>query len=384
MRKPGAISRRQALAGMGGLAAASLGLGLGGQAMAAASTDGRAGRLLWRAPVPVGLNALVPADGVVAVAVSASLFAPQARTGVYAMDSTTGKLAWTSYDSGELVPFAAGRGLVYCAGPAGITALSAATGRTRWHHGVGALINASGTAAPGLYDSGTVYTTASPRPYTGKSYLIALDGATGRERWTARFPSPVTGFTVTGSVAYAGWGGTDLAALDAATGALRWKVKTGVAPSQLAATDGVVIAGGFASLNTVALDARTGRQLWQAQSLPVDGLAAADGVVYTLALSVQALDARTGKTLWTQDAPGALSIVLARDVLYADAYPSLLAFSAATGKQLWSLQQNPLAWGFTLPDPLYSATMTAGDGVLYTGAAANLGSSPGTVFAIAV
>jgi outer membrane protein assembly factor BamB len=366
------ISRRQALAGFGGVAA---GLGIAGRAAA------KPGTVLWRAQAPYGINVLIPAGDVVCMNIGPGLGSP---VGTYALDAATGAPAWKSYGGASLVPFAAGPGVVYCADDGAVVAVSSAGGRVIWRCDLDAAINEEITQPGGVYANGTLYTTASPPPFT-KGYVIALDSASGRKKWTAPAPTVPTALNVTDGVVYTGWATGDsigpgvLVALDGATGARRWTSPLPLAPGPLAVTDGAVVGGRgtFSGSNvTFAVDAQTGRELWRTQGLPVTGIAADDGVVYTLSVTLQAIVARTGRQLWSQyslpDTPG--MIALAGGVLYAEAYPSLYAVSAATGKPLWSFRQGN-SNGATI-------AMAAGNGVVYTAVGPIASNSSSTVYAI--
>lgn len=365
------ISRRHAIAGVGGLAAAGLGI---------KGSSPRAGTPLWHAQAPAGINALVPADGVVCMSIGYG----SNLIGTLALDAATGRQAWKSYGGGYLFPIAAGPGMVFCAAYGGaVTAVNSRTGRVLWRDDLKAIIVDGVTPVVAVYNGGTVYTAASPAPYT-TGFIVALGSAAGRRKWTVHTPAPISALAVADGVVYTGWAKTTAAfgpgvivALDAATGARRWASPLSFVPNQLAVTGNAVVCGSNSPgglIGAIALDARTGRGLWKSQGLPVTGIAAADGIVFTMAVSVQAIVARTGKQLWVQNSlnnPG--FIALADGVLYAESYPSLYAVSAATGKQLRSYRQGNGAGG--------EIVMAAGNGIVYT-AVGSLRGGSSTVYAV--
>src|ERR1700733_7209661 len=113
---------------------------------------------------------------------------------------------------------------------------------------------------------------------------------------------------------------------------------------------------------TFALEASSGKVLWQSRRVPTRALAAGNSVVYTSPGPLAARDARTGKYLWRQDdaedQPDQL--ILAGETLYAaSSNLRVRALSASTGRQRWS---------YTLPASGTSAEtgiMAAGSGALY-------------------
>jgi outer membrane protein assembly factor BamB len=301
--------------------------------------------LLWQAKIPAGLIGVLPAGSVVCLGIDD---APFANFGSYAVHAATGQKAWTQYGDSAGPPFAAGPGAVYCTALRGVTALSTATGKVLWTTQVG-LMNVGPSPVAGLYDSGTVYTSVQAGE-TVEGTAVALDARTGRRKWTELTPWPATAMAVADGVFYVGCPVqhtariAELTALDGATGKRRWTTPLDTIPSQLAVTDGVVVAstallnGSPKTFSVFALDASTGRKLWQFENKGTQAMVAADGVVYTSPDPLQAIDARTGK-------------------------------------QLWSYQQ---ASGTSIE----SGAMAVGDGVVYTAIEDSLDQHTGTMYAI--
>lgn len=299
---------------------------------------------------------------------------PGHEGGVYAIDATTGKRAWTQDGDGSPLPFAAGSGAVYCIAGDGLAALSAATGRVLWNSGVGPL---NGAAFPvyGLYEEGAVYTTIGQG-------VVAVSGQTGKELWLSRTPAAPTALAFAAGTIYTGWqvdGAGEVAALDAATGARRWTREVSTVPGGLAVTSGVVVsttnlevslADKLRKFATSALDASTGKLLWQSASNGTEAIAAGGGAVFTSPEPLAARDARTGAYLWQQisnaDQPWALT--LADGTLYTCGNGSeLRALSASRGSPLWS---------YTTPSSIASV-MAVGKGVVYVGAVTPTTFKPG-------
>lgn len=191
-------------------------------------------------------------------------------------------------------------GVVYAGSLGGVLhALDLGSGAERWRYDAGEEIG----AAP-LWVNGLVVVA------TFQDSVIAVDARDGAWKWHHRRDQR-EGFTIRGcsrpvlakGLLLAGYSDGFVAALDPATGAAKWERK--VAP-----------AGDY---------------------LDVDGLAADGKAVYAAAYSgaIVALDPETGKTLWEQKAPGASRLLADGAQVYAVTTSSVLALSAASGRQRW-------------------------------------------------
>ncbi|MGE5183199.1 MAG: PQQ-binding-like beta-propeller repeat protein, partial [Acidobacteriota bacterium] len=133
------------------------------------------------------------------------------------------------------------------------------------------------TAAPAIA-GGTVYVATTDLGDGGAGGVVALDLATGHQRWRAPTPVPLRGsVAVIGSTVIAAQIDGAVVALDAATGARRWRyeLSTGVAP-QAGAVFGSPTADGDEVLighqrMLAALGARSGELGWSVDPVP-DGL----------------------------------------------------------------------------------------------------------------
>jgi polyvinyl alcohol dehydrogenase (cytochrome) len=200
---------------------------------------------------------------------------------------------------------------------------------------------------------------------SGDGTVYALDAATGCTIWTYRAETTVrTAITVaangkSGYLAYFGDGEANLYAVDADKGTLVWKVKIDAHPfaritgapklyrdrlyvplasnEELTGADPNYACCTFRG-NVVAVDARTGKLIWKAYSIPVMPGPSKDGASH-------AKFGPAGGAIW--DSP---TIDPKRNALYvgtgdayvdpaADGTDSVIAFDLATGNRLWAQQK---------------------------------------------
>jgi outer membrane protein assembly factor BamB len=301
-------------------------------------------RLAWQTPLAsAGAPGSIPAvDGGRLFLVS---------SGVEAYSRDTGKALWQSplrgYAPRSLV--AAG-GLVFVA-EATVSALDAGSGRRRWEFTPDA--NASlGRAAT---DGRALYVgTAGHR-------LYALRAGDGKQLWATDLgpdwthPAVVRGVSVQDDRVYAtveqwrdpkgrtssGW----LIALEAATGRVRWRYgtgegerRTGLSSSPLV-TPRLVVAADFLSNAIVAVDRRSGREVWKFHGEPgyagfPEAPVLLGSVVYAGSgdSHVYALDAATGRLLWRAKRPASVDgyALCGRGLLVDD--QQLALFEPPTGR----------------------------------------------------
>ncbi|WP_262403597.1 PQQ-binding-like beta-propeller repeat protein [Actinomadura sp. CNU-125] len=229
---------------------------------------------------------------------------------VHALDARTGERRWL-YDAGMSVregPLVAD-GTVYVAGVEGsgiddrvnyLHAVDAGSGAKKWSRAAGLFVGGIATA------DGIVYFSDVTEKGRARN-LHALDARTGKQRWKVRLEGDVQNMTVSLTVA-------DGAVYDVRedgfvvardlSGRLLWKRDADLEDlddvESPTVAGGVVYQGGNghnAGGEAVALDARTGKELWRYET---DALAApptvADGTVYvaTKEGELHLLDARTG------------------------------------------------------------------------------------------
>jgi outer membrane protein assembly factor BamB len=198
---------------------------------------------------------------------------------------------------------------------------------------------------PPAIDGDTVYAGSSD----GRLYALVL--ATGKERWRyeAKEELGTRPVVANGTVFVASLQDT-LFAVDAATGVWKWhhrrEPRSGFTIHGAAAAavrDGVAYAG-YSDGTVAALDASTGRVVWertvapQGDYLDVDGLQLDDGRLFATAYSgaVLALDAKTGETRWTFRAPGATRLAVRGGLVVAVTVEAVIGLARDTGAQLWT------------------------------------------------
>lgn len=189
-----------------------------------------------------------------------------------------------------------------------------------------------GVSGGGLAVEGsTLYAT------TGYGELVALDAATGAQRWRQRLEAGITTPTVVGDTIYLVSRDSQAWAIDTADGRIRWQLPAAPASSVLqggaapAITDRLVIFP-FGSGELVATLRLSGVRVW---GTTVAG--ARRGVAYN------ALNDITGDP------------VIVGDVLYAGNQSGrVVALEAASGERIWTAQ-----------DGAYSPVLPAGDSVFF-------------------
>lgn len=285
-------------------------------------------------------------------------------------------------------------------------AYDAATGARLWaarYNGPASMDDTAVSVAVSPGGAAVFVTGTSVGATSGDDYAtVAYDAATGRRLWTARYDDPASMTDMAVSVAASPAGGkifvtgttfatsgTDFTtvAYDAATGAQLWAShSSGIAYSlALSPSGGEVFVTGDADSDyaTVAYDAATGARVWarrygdlpnggdQAASVavsPAGGRVFVTGFSYGAAsgsdYATVAYDAATGARLWARryNGPGhrfdrAFSVAVSpggRTVFVTGTSTgatsgrdyATIAYSTATGKQMWVRRYNGPANGF--------------------------------------
>jgi outer membrane protein assembly factor BamB len=197
-----------------------------------------------------------------------------------------------------------------------VVAIDAANGREHWR----AVVSPGNmpVKAPAAADG--ILVTA-----TDDLQLTALDPASGNVRWATQAGNDIVGTPIlSDGVVYLGASPNEgdgiLLAVDAATGVERWRIEENLlAPS---ISGGIGYTAGFGGA-VVAIDLATGGELWRT---PFDGLvrapAVAGDIVYVTADDarlVAALDRQSGGVLWTYEVDGGnqCCIAVARGLVLA-------------------------------------------------------------------
>jgi eukaryotic-like serine/threonine-protein kinase len=214
------------------------------------------GRLVWTSEAPVaGPSELGLLDD--------SLFVGTADGFVVSLQLSSGAERWRTKVSpaGLAVhaPAAADGLLVTATDDLEVTALDPENGEVRWS-------TTAGTEMIGtpIVAGGSVYIGAGLDQATGS--MVALDAATGVERW--RVDEPVSSPTISGGTGYASSGTGAIMALNLVTGDELWRTNLrGTIRAPAVAGDVVYVAADDAQ-TIAALDAATGGVLW---TYEVDG-----------------------------------------------------------------------------------------------------------------
>ena len=215
---------------------------------------------------------------------------------VRAIDERSGDLRWDadvprSSEFPLIFPLTASRSNVYVSDYYLVHALDSTTGRLAWSFDAGDIVD-----APPRGSDGVVYLRSYSAAY-------ALDESTGEQLWSY----DVEGYAGPGRppfIADGVWALVDgvdaVQALDAATGQPLWSYEDDYVIFISGVANGMVFVTGDEAFH--ALDAATGREIW---SLDADwGLGevtVVDGVLYANSLDgyLHTFDARTGESFWS-------------------------------------------------------------------------------------
>ena len=241
----------------------------------------------------------------------------------------------------------------------------------------------------------TVYIGLQDEAMQGHAGVYALDARTGVIRWTSETSVSVkNSVAVSGNLVYATTVDGQVRALDAETGKVRWRYSLGSriecrAYASPVVSDGFVYVG--VAPNFVALNAQTGKRIWQAA---FDGMTSELGaefmgcysspcigkdkvyVGFNLATGLVALNKHNGEQLWNKKHkhnPLHASATLCDDMLYHPAYGELRAMNADDGEEMWRFPlpaENPYFPWWTMSSPAAS------------GSRIYIGSLEGEVFAL--
>jgi outer membrane protein assembly factor BamB len=237
-------------------------------------------------------------------------------------------------------------GVVYFPGGQSLFAFGAETGALLWR------VDGISFYASAVVANGAVIVPTS-------FGVVAVDSATGAERWRASFGAPgMVPVAVSSGLAVALSGGGAIIGLDVETGRELWRYPAiGLPYSAPAIVDGVVYTAATIHPTAVcetcaeygvifALDAETGSELWryETESRVLGALAVHDGQVFAVGErdEVVALDAGTGARRWRFSSGGRSTgtPAVVGDVLYvgvglADDSGALIAIEASTGAERW-------------------------------------------------
>jgi outer membrane protein assembly factor BamB len=277
---------------------------------------------LWHTPVGKGYGGITVSGG--RVYVMDRQTSPKELERVLCFDSLTGKLTWkhewpVSY--GEMGGYATGPrasvtiedGKAYTLGATGIAAcFDAPTGRVIWERDtvkdLGARIPQWGFAASPFIWKGTVLLHIGAE---GQGSVVALDKATGTERW--RSGGDPAGYCTPEIIEHEGqtqliqWGPEHVQACDPDSGKALWtypyKITYGVSIAQPLYRDGVLLVSGYWHGTKALRLGNKPKLLWENEK-QICGLMSAplfkDGLVYLLDKSngLTCFQLSDGKILW--------------------------------------------------------------------------------------
>jgi outer membrane protein assembly factor BamB len=275
-----------------------------GDSVFIASTDGvvhaldfATGAERWRMPLPAEVGAASP------LAIDEGIVVADRAGNVHALDPATGHERWLAATGGPIAGAAAlsGGRVVVATETGRAFALDPATGLIAWQ-----------APLPGGVERSLAATDSVVYCGVSGGLLVALDSSDGSPAWQARVATGGVGGTPTIAddlvFVGAGLGSEDretrtVVALDAATGTERWRFASprGEDMHAPAVLDGrAYIAGKDATVT--AVDVLTGRVAWTATTAaPIDALPsiwATTLYVATTSGRLLALDAASGSVLW--------------------------------------------------------------------------------------
>jgi outer membrane protein assembly factor BamB len=241
---------------------------------------------------------------------------------------------------------------VLAAGGSRVVRIAVATGNTVWLSDTGVKLSAGAGAGQGLALAGG-----------GKGELLALDLASGQQRWKAMLSSEVTGqLLAVADTVIARTGDGRLHGLAIADGSRKWLYTRNLPALSLRGSGGMVVRdgvlyAGFPGGKLVALNATNGAQLWEATVALPRGATELERVADVMgnpvvdeqqvcAVAYQGrvacFDRRTGAALWARDTSSSSGLALDdRTVYVTDDKDAVTAYDKTSGRPGW--RQDKLA-----------------------------------------
>lgn len=197
-----------------------------------------------------------------------------------------------------------------------VTAVDTRAGRRRWEKDTRREKERDGALGGGCALGGEVLYVA-----TGMAEAMALDAATGEQRWRVSLPAPARGApTVAGGKLYVPTVENQLLALSAESGERGWTYRAQAVPTltlgmPAPAVEGEMVVAGFGSGELAAIRTADGRAIWTETLTSARGGGISDiaaitalpvidrGRVFAAGLGglLIALDARSGRRLWERE-----------------------------------------------------------------------------------
>jgi len=285
--------------------------------------------------------------------------------GHVALDGGSGSRAWSTRAAetgaggmlrGDVRAFAgpvAAGGRAFVLDPAGNVTAVSLSGGTSWR------VNIRPSDIDEPATTGGV-TTDGARVYAATAYgkLVALDADSGGVVWDVKLPEPARGApTVADGKVFVVTQQNNVVAYSAGDGAESWSWRGVPEIGNLLSSANPAVSGGvvvvpFTSGELVALEAKTGKPLWNdtlaraSRNFAVSGLATiaaspvvADGVVYATGVGSRtvALNLKTGARLWDIAFGSAHTPAVAGNALFlVDLDDNLTAVDRKSGEVLWA------------------------------------------------
>ena len=285
------------------------------------------GKLRWRYKTGARVQGIpVVKDGVVYVG--------SEDNKLHAVDAITGQAKWAALTAGEVgSPGVADGVVVVAGGTKRVYAFDAETGKEKWSHP----LQIWQAARPAILGNRVYVSSLNPRG------VLVFDLATGGRRGllatrTRVYTSPLIAdgvvYAVTAEIP-GDDGGSAVYAFDATTGRTLWRTDTqGPNRWEPAIADGQLwVPSEDHTLYALALDTGAVKLTRPLQDQVFGGLTAAGDIVYYAdGDNTRAIDARTGKQLWQNNTPGPRTPAVAGDRIVNASGFMLYAFDRATGK----------------------------------------------------
>lgn len=241
---------------------------------------------------------------------------------------------------------------VFAAGGGRVVRIAVGNGSVVWRRDTGIKLSAGAGAGLGLVLAGGA-----------RGELFALDRANGQPRWNVELSSELTGqLLAVSDTVIARTGDGRVHGLGVDDGARKWLYSRNLPPLSLRGSGGVtafegVVYAGFPGGKLVALDARSGAQLWEATvALPrgatelervadVMGSPAVDfRQVCAVAYQgrVACFDRASGAPLWARDTSSNSGLAMdVHNVYVTDDKDAITAYDKSSGRAVW--RQDKLA-----------------------------------------
>jgi outer membrane protein assembly factor BamB len=299
-------------------------------------------RVAWQRPlVPLKPLEVGPQErGGVAVDPQRALAIVGTRDGWLHAFRRDGTVAWELKAAGGFgTPTIEGDTVYVGSSDGNLYAVAIPTGKARWTYAAKEDLSTRPAVAGGLVLVASQQDT-----------VFAVDAATGAWKWHHRREQKAETLTILGAAsvlvgggaAFAGYSDGFVAALDLATGAARWERR--IAPNgthldvDSIALDGDRLYAAAYSGAVVAVEARTGKDVWSAALPAASRVLAGGGFVFAVTpASVVALAPASGAVLWTtplEGSPGGTPAVAGKWLLVPAGPGGLRWLEAASGRPL--------------------------------------------------